>query len=160
MPPRPVLYLEAPDLSRAAGATQYVKDECVAVDFAHMAGELLSLEGPNRYRAGDALLTAAGGERWVVERARFDAAYRPDEPSNPSLRHGDAGIYRNRPVAVMARRIDQAFSVARRPGGDMLQGEPGDWLLQYASGDYGVVRQARFARVYRPLSEAAPCEGS
>jgi hypothetical protein len=42
-----------------------------------------------------------------------------------------------------------AFSVARSAGGDVLRGAAGDWLVQYAPGDYGVVARARFDRVYR-----------
>ncbi|WP_297907935.1 PGDYG domain-containing protein, partial [Thiomonas sp.] len=34
-------------------------------------------------------------------------------------------------------------------GGDRLQGKPGDWLLQYAPGDFGLAAQSRFAQVYR-----------
>jgi hypothetical protein len=26
----------------------------------------------------------------------------------------------------------------------------GDWVMQYAPGDYGVVKAARFAKVYKP----------
>jgi hypothetical protein len=41
------------------------------------------------------------------------------------------------------------FTIARSAGGDLLRGLANDWLLQYAPGDYGVVENARFARVYR-----------
>ena len=44
----------------------------------------------------------------------------------------------------------------RSAGGDLLRGNPGDWLLQYAPGDYGVVEQGRFAQVYRPLDPNGP----
>lgn len=36
-------------------------------------------------------------------------------------------------------------------GGDVLCGEAGDWLMQYAPGDHGIVAQDRFERVYRVL---------
>jgi hypothetical protein len=42
-----------------------------------------------------------------------------------------------------------AFSVERSAGGDRLLGNAGDWLVQYAPGDHGVVARARFASVYR-----------
>jgi hypothetical protein len=46
--------------------------------------------------------------------------------------------------------MDQAFSLARTAaGGDVLQGTAGDWVMQYAPGDYGVVQATRFAKVYR-----------
>jgi hypothetical protein len=47
--------------------------------------------------------------------------------------------------------MDQPFSIARCAGGDLLTGEANDWLLQYAPGDYGVVENARFQRVYRAM---------
>ncbi|MGN6666873.1 MAG: PGDYG domain-containing protein [Trinickia sp.] len=129
---------------RAAG--RYVKDEVVAVEFAQESGELMSLEGANRYRPGDALITGTGGARWVVERVRFDDKYLPAEPA---LIHGSRGRYRNRPAEVLAKRMEASFSIARRAAGDILTGSAGDWVLQYAPGDYGVVRADRFAQVYR-----------
>ena len=59
------------DLRRDSAAGRYVKDETVTVEFAGSDGTLMSLEGPNRYEPGDALVTGTGGARWVVERARF-----------------------------------------------------------------------------------------
>jgi hypothetical protein len=109
---------------------------------------LQSAVGLNRYAAGDALLTGSTGDRWCVSRDRFDAKYRPEPPLAP----GRVGHYRNRPVAVLAKQINVAFSVARSAGGDVLQGNAGDWLLQYAPGDHGVVAQARFDSVYRVLT--------
>lgn len=136
------------DLRRDAAAGRYVKDETVTVEFAGSAGTLMSLEGPNRYESGDALVTGTGGARWVVERARFDDKY---VPATPNLAHGEAGNYRNRPVAVLAKRMTQPFSIARTIDGDTLTGAAGDWLMQYAPGDYGVVKAQRFAAVYRSL---------
>jgi hypothetical protein len=62
---------------------------------------------------------------------------------------GEDGLYRNIATPVWALLMDQAFSIARSANGDVLNGAAGDWLLQYAPGDYGVVQQQRFARVYR-----------
>jgi hypothetical protein len=50
---------------------------------------------------------------------------------------------------VLAKRIDEPFTVARSVGGDCLYGEAGDWLIQYAPGDYGIVEKTRFQQVYR-----------
>ncbi|WP_345810718.1 PGDYG domain-containing protein [Paraburkholderia sp. PREW-6R] len=135
------------DLSQDADAQRVVKNETVSVAFAAAAGELMSLEGPNRYAPGDALITGSTGERWVVSRARFDAKYLPVDPA---LAHGEPGAYRNRPAVVLAKQMHQAFSLARSAeGGDVLRGAAGDWIMQYAPGDYGVVQAARFAKVYR-----------
>lgn len=135
------------DLRADAAAQQVVKDETVDVAFADSDGALMSLEGPNRYTRGDALITGSTGERWVVSRDRFDPKYLP---ADPALTHGEPGAYRNRPAVVLARRMDEPFSLARSAnGGDVLRGVAGDWVMQYAPGDYGVVQAARFAKVYR-----------
>jgi hypothetical protein len=130
-----------------AAARRVVKDETVNVEFAATQGELMSLEGPNRYLPGDALITGSTGDRWVVSRERFDAKY---VPADAALTHGEPGAYRNRPAVVLAKEMHEAFSLARSAnGGDVLRGVAGDWIMQYAPGDYGVVQAARFAKVYR-----------
>ncbi|CAG4891515.1 PGDYG domain-containing protein [Paraburkholderia saeva] len=135
------------DLRTDPAAQRYVKDETVSVEFAPGDGELMSLEGPNRYTRGDALITGSTGDRWVVSRERFDAKYLPADAAHA---HGQAGPYRNRPAVVLAKQMDAPFSMARSAaGGDVLHGTAGDWIMQYAPGDYGVVQAARFAKVYR-----------
>ncbi len=136
------------DLRTDPAAAPYQKHEVVQVAFAAAPGELLSLEGPNRYQPGDAIVTGSTGDRWVVSRERFDARYEPLQAGT----HGQDGAYRNKPGVVLAKRMDAAFSIARSTGGDVLRGEAGDWLMQYAPGDYGIVQQARFAQVYRPAA--------
>jgi hypothetical protein len=84
-----------------------------------------------------------------VSRDRFDAKYDPEPPT----RRGDAGDYRNRPVPVLAKRMNEPFSVARTAGGDSLRGNAGDWLLQYAPGDHGIVERTRFEGVYRLMAD-------
>ncbi|ALE54816.1 PGDYG domain-containing protein [Paraburkholderia sp. RL17-368-BIF-A] len=140
-------HLKNLDLSQDPAARRVVKDETVNVEFAATQGELMSLEGPNRYLPGDALITGSTGDRWVVSRERFDAKY---VPADAALTHGEPGAYRNRPAVVLAKQMHEAFSLARSAnGGDVLRGAAGDWIMQYAPGDYGVVQAARFAKVYR-----------
>ncbi|MBM3346231.1 MAG: hypothetical protein FJY55_07040 [Betaproteobacteria bacterium] len=62
---------------------------------------------------------------------------------------GEDGRYRARPVPVLARQIHEPFTALRSACGDRLAGRAGDWLLQYAPGDWGVCEQARFAAIYR-----------
>lgn len=76
------------DLLTDPDAQRVVKDETVHVEFAAGEGELMSLEGPNRYLRGDALITGSTGDRWVVSRDRFDAKY---VPADTSSTHGAAG---------------------------------------------------------------------
>jgi hypothetical protein len=128
-------------------AARFVKDEIVLAEFATAEGVIQSSVGLNHYRIGDALVTGANGDRWCVSRDRFDVKYRPCE----GVRAGDDGRYRNVPTPVWAKQMSEAFSIERTAGGDRLIGRPGDWVLEYAPGDYGIVDQARFALVYRPL---------
>jgi hypothetical protein len=134
-----------PDLTTDRAACWVVKDEVVRVEFALANGVLDSAVGPNRYAAGDALLTGSTGDRWCVSRERFDAKYTPEPPTSM----GGDGRYRNRPVPVLAKRMSVPFSIERTAGGDVLRGEAGDWLVQYAPGDHGIVARARFEGVYR-----------
>jgi PGDYG protein len=138
------VHLNSPDLTADPAAREATKDETVQVQFATGSGSLVSAVGANHYAAGDALITGSTGDRWCVSRERFDAKYLAVPPTRP----GAAGAYRNRPVTVLAKQMDQAFSVSREAGGDVLNGSAGDWLLQYGPGDHGVVDRARFARVY------------
>ncbi|MDE2256104.1 MAG: PGDYG domain-containing protein [Betaproteobacteria bacterium] len=133
------------DLRTDPRACTYVKHEVVDVCFARAAGTVLSREGPNRYRKGDAILTGSTGDRWSVSRERFDARYKALTGTTP----GADGRYVSQPVPVVARQMGHDFTIARSAGGDLLRGLANDWLLQYAPGDYGVVENARFTRVYR-----------
>jgi hypothetical protein len=139
--------LEELDLTGNIHAVWAVKDELVTVEFAVAAGTLESAVGTNRYTVGDALITGTTGDRWCVSRHRFEAKYAAEEPTQI----GQPGSYRNRPLPVRARCMDVPFCVRRSAGGDVLHGEAGDWLVQYAPGDHGIVAQDRFASVYRVL---------
>lgn len=135
----------AVDLRTDPHARVYVKHEVVEVCFAGEAGIVLSREGPNHYRKGDAILTGSTGDRWSVSRERFDARYQALTATSP----GENGRYVSQPIPVLARQMAGDFTIARSAGGDVLRGLANDWLLQYAPGDFGVVENARFARVYR-----------
>jgi uncharacterized protein (DUF2237 family) len=142
---------ESPNLAADCAACWVVKDEVVSVEFAAAAGMIESAVGLNRYAAGDALLTGSTGDRWCVSRDRFDAKYLPEAPTSP----GEPGRYRNRPIPVLAKRMTAAFTVERSAGGDLLRGDAGDWLVQYAPGDHGIVAAARFGSVYRVQGKRA-----
>jgi hypothetical protein len=130
-------------------AARYVKDELVTVRFAAVEGVIQSREGPNHYQRADALVTGSTGDNWSVIRARFEEKYEPLAPREM----GQDGSYRARRIPVWARQIDEPFAVERRAGGDRLTGNAGDWLLQYAPGDFGLVEDKRFKGVYRLWQE-------
>jgi len=126
-------------------ARTYIKNETVSVRFASSDGSVASREGANTYRKGDALITGSTGDQWSVTRDRFDAKYKPVPP----LLHGQDGSYRNNPMPVLAKQIHEDFSVERTAGGDIIHGKAGDWLMQYAPGDHGIVQNAKFQKVYQ-----------
>ena len=135
------------DLATDPLAARYIKTEIVSVEFARSDGELISTEGPNRYRAGDALITGSTATRWSVSRDRFAAKY---APLAGTVANGD-GRYQARPQPVLARQLSEPCTAARSAGGDLLHGDAGDWLLQYAPGDYGVAKNDRFVQVYKKV---------
>ena len=133
-----------PDLSMIAGAQRVLKRPVsVTVRFAKMDGICATLEGPVHYRAGDAILTGMVGETWPVERRKFDERY----TSTDSATTGMNGEYVKKPLEVLALRLDKQIEIPM-PGGGLLKGEPGDWLLQYGASDYGVVRDDIFRATY------------
>ena len=147
-----MIILKEVDLRHDDEARWHVKEEEVVVAFATGPGELISLEGLNRYEAGDALITGSTGSRWSVSRDRFDAKYAAITP----LRQGEDGRYRSLPVPVLAKQMSAAFRIARSAGGDMLEGAAGDWLMQYAPGDFGITENSRFVQVYRLSAKQLP----
>ena len=146
-----MLELNNIDLGADPHAARFVKTEIVTVAFARQGGELISLEGPNRYAAGDALITGSTGSRWSVSRSRFNAKY-VAVPTTGDGEDGHDGQYAARPIPVLAKQISEPFTAARSTGGDRLRGQAGDWLLQYAPGDFGVAGQQRFAQIYRKMA--------
>ncbi|MGC3982178.1 MAG: PGDYG domain-containing protein [Steroidobacteraceae bacterium] len=137
------------DLQLDPRARAYVKREIVSVSFARSDGGIQSREGLNRYSTGDALITGSTGDHWSVTRDRFDAKYLPLN----GIAHGEDGQYQNRPLPILAIQQTQAFDVERSAGGDVIHGAAGDWLMQYAPGDHGIVENAKFQRVYRLATE-------
>lgn len=144
-----MLELRNIDLSTDASAASYVKTEIVTVTFARQDGELVSLEGPNRYHVRDALIRGSTGSRWTVSRDRFDVKYEAVPPTVT----GEDGRYKARPIPILAKQISEPFTAARSAGGDVLRGNAGDWLLQYAPGDFGVAEQYRFTQVYKKTGQ-------
>jgi hypothetical protein len=119
------------------------------VRFAAKPGVVETLEGPVRHRAGAALVCGLRGECWPVERAPFERRY---EPAQGTVAGRD-GLYRRRPGVVLARPLDAALEVPVGAEGDLLRGRPGDWLLQYGPGEYGIVAPEVFADTYELLAE-------
>ena len=133
------------DLSTQPNAQRAVKlDIPVQVAFAKEAGEVQTREGPICHEKGDAIVTGGFGESWPVPRWAFDTRYRAFEGTEP----GQKGLYLpvGHPVWVM--QIYEPFTVALAAERGRLRGAGGDWLVQYAPEEYGVVENAIFEKSY------------
>ena len=138
-----------PDLAADPHALRVCKKpDPLRAEFAVSGGVCDTLEGPVRFQAGDAILTGTRGERWPVGREQFVASYEPVPPT----RAGENGDYRKAPSVAYALRLDRAREVPVGWQNDPLHGRPGDWLLQYADGSYGVVQDSIFRESYAPAS--------
>jgi hypothetical protein len=136
-----------PDLTADPDALHVRKrPDPVRVDFAAADGVCQTLEGPVRYRQGDAILTGTRGEHWPVQRDLFLAGYTPDPPAQP----GSDGFYRKQPSLVLALRLTQPMDVPVGWQDDPLSGRPGDWLLRYADASHSVVQDDIFRDTYEP----------
>src|SRR4051794_41552182 len=73
---------DLPDLAADPRAPRVTKKPTpVQVEFAAADGVCETLEGPVRFRAGDAILTGVQGERWPVRRDLFMAGYQAVPPT-------------------------------------------------------------------------------
>ena len=123
-----------------------VRKRPVAMDvvFASTSGTTTTREGMVQHAAGDAILTGLEGETWPIRRPVFLATYEAIAPTQP----GEPGRYVKRPVEVLALELQAPASVAVGWQRDPLVGGPGDWLVQYALGEYGIVSCSVFTATY------------
>ena len=138
---------QLPDLAADPRALRVCKKPIpVQVEFAAADGTCETLEGPVRFRVGDAILTGVQGERWPVTREAFLSSYHAVPPTQA----GGNGAYRKTAAPAHAMRLDHAHDVPVGWQNDPLHGERGDWLLQYADGTRGVLRDQIFRESYDP----------
>jgi len=138
------------DLARHPAARRARKRPVpVPVTFARQPGTIETREGAVAFEAGDAICTGVEGERWPITRARFEASYEPLD-GQPM---GEDGRYVKKPVTVRALRMNEPFEVEVNWGDGLLRGKPGDWLVQYGPGDYGVVSREVFEQTYDLLDD-------
>jgi hypothetical protein len=75
----------------------------------------------------------------------FSETYAPvSESPNP----GEDGTYYKKELFVWATQIDEPFMVELSERKGVLRGARGDWLLQYAPGEYGIVGREIFETTY------------
>jgi hypothetical protein len=90
-------------------------------------------------KAGAAVMTGTEGEQWPIPREKFEQTYDVLEP----------GVAAKKNIPVFAKEMSEPFQVKVSWSDDLLRGEPGDYLVQYGPGDYGVVGREIFKKTYR-----------
>ena len=95
-------------------------------------------EGPVGAKAGDAIMTGTEGEQWPIPAEKFAQTY-------DDLGDGTAS---KKNIPVFAKEMSEPFQVKVSWSDDLLQGEPGDYLVQYGPRDYGVVGREIFGKTY------------
>lgn len=120
------------------------RETAVSVRFAKEPGPVQTREGIVHAKAADAIVTGVDGERWPVPADKFGDKYQALEPTQ----HGESGVYVTLPNEVLAIRMGEPFSVVLIDGQSTLSGHPGDWLVDYGDGSFGVVAADIFARTY------------
>ena len=120
----------------------------IKVIFAKEDGVCQTLEGQVSYLKEDAILTGIVGETWPIKRVSFDDRYIASE----DIDYGCDGIYTKKPMEALALRLEVELQVSLSKG-DILEGMPGDWLLQYAEGEFGIIKDDIFRATYDFLTE-------
>jgi len=131
---------EKPELSQDPNAFQTAKKP-IPLNFRFAEGDetIQTKEGPVRATAGAAIMTGTEGEQWPIPRDKFEQTYDVLEP----------GTAAKKDIPVFAKEMSEPFQVKVSWSDDLLQGEPGDYLVQYGPGDYGVVGREIFGKTYK-----------
>jgi hypothetical protein len=116
----------------------------VQVKFIQKDCVIQTLEGAVHARAGDAIVTGAGGEQWPVASTHFSSKYSPVAP----CRSGVEGVYQSLPIVILALHMNRSFSVVLSDGQSHLAGQKGDWLVDYGDGTLGIVAPTIFDNTY------------
>ena len=134
-----------------SSSCQFVKRAIpVAVEFAELPGLLETLEGPVLYTVGDALLTGVQGERWTVQRAKFESSYVPAS----NTKTPENGLYFKRFLPVIAYQVEKQTIIPMQGRNEKLLAKPRDWVVIAPDGNQWVVAQDIFTSTYIPIDRA------
>lgn len=114
------------------------------VAFAKSSGVCETLEGLVPFDEGDAIITGLVGEHWPISREYFLKTYKAISPAV----QGRDGKYFKKKIIVMVLELQAPTSV-KISNGAVLSGTPGDWLVQYEPGSFGIVEKDVFKRTYQ-----------
>jgi hypothetical protein len=135
---------EIPELSQDEKAFQTSKKPIPAeFRIATEAETIETKEGPVDANPGDAIMTGVEGEQWPIPAEKFASTY-------DDLEDGTAA---KRDIKVWVKEMPEQFQVKVSWSDALLQGEPGDYLVQYGDNDYGVVGASIFQKSYNQKQE-------
>ena len=138
---------ENPELSQDPDAFQTAKKP-IPLNFRYAEeGEIIETkEGPVTVPPGGAaVMTGTEGEQWPIPLAPGDPA-RSFENTYDIL---EPGLAAKKDIPVFAKEMTKPFQVKVSWSSDLLQGDPGDFLVQYGPADYGVVGAEIFRKTYK-----------
>ena len=131
---------EKPDLAEDPDAFETAKKP-IPLNFRAAEAEetIETKEGPVVAQAGDAIMTGTEGEQWPIPAEKFEQTYDILEPGKAAKKN----------IPVFAKEMNAPFKVKVSWSDALLNGELGDFLVQYGLGDYGVVGAEIFRKTYR-----------
>ena len=131
---------DAPDLSQDPDGFETAKLPIpLEFEYSKRDGVIRTKEGEVSFKAGDAIMTGTEGEEWPIPAEKFAETY-------DDLGDGTAA---KKNIPVFAKEMTEPFQVKVSWSDDLLQGEAGDYLVQYGVGDYGVVGREIFGKTYK-----------
>ena len=131
---------EQPELSQDPNGFETAKKPIpLNFRYAEEAETIETKEGPVTAEAGAAIMTGTEGEQWPIPGEKFEQTYDVLEPGTAAKKN----------IPVFAKEMAEPFQVKVSWSNDLLQGEAGDYLVQYGPGDYGVVGREIFQKTYK-----------
>ena len=116
----------------------YKKPILLNYEYASAPTAVQTLEGVVHCVAGDAILTGTQAENWPIKREVFESTY--DVIGK--------GIASKKKINIFVCQMQVNFQVKVSWSGDLLEGDPGDYLVQYGKNDFGVVKESIFGETY------------
>ena len=102
--------------------------------------EVKTKEGVVVASSGDYIMTGTKGENWPIPSDQFNYDILTQD--------GNTGTAAKKKIIVSAKEMNETFEVKVSWSASTLKGNPGDYLVQYGPGDYGVVGREIFQETY------------
>ena len=103
--------------------------------------EVKTKEGPVDAEAGAYIMTGTKGENWPIPADQFNYDILTQD--------GNTGTAAKKKIIVSAKEMSEPFEVKVSWSESTLKGNPGDYLVHYGPGDYGVVGRDIFQETYQ-----------